>query len=76
MPNTPKVIALEWIATALLILNAILTSINIYPANVFVALLGGIMWTWISIIWKRWSLIVLNLTLLIIYVGGLLWKTL
>jgi hypothetical protein len=75
MHNQSKtVVAIEWIATSLLILSTALTSWNIYPLNVITSIIGGTMWTWISWKWRKSSLVVLNLVLLTILVSGLIFK--
>lgn len=65
---------LKWLATFVTIVGAICTSINIYPAGPALLNLGAFIWLIVAIIWREWSLIVINATLLIIYTVGLIIK--
>jgi len=69
-----KIIAkyLEWIGTIALISGALLSSVNIYPLNVASFLIGGISWMLIGSLWNKKSLIILNGTMSIIYIGGVI----
>lgn len=64
----------EYVATALIIVSALLTSFNIYPLNLWTATIGGIIWVMISWAWARYSLVVLNIALLAIYLAGFAWS--
>lgn len=61
---------LQWSATFLTILGALFTSLNIYPANVIAFNIGGVFWLWFAYRAKIKSLVVVNASLLIIYVIG------
>ena len=61
----------KWAATFSLILGTGLNSLEIYPLGSFVMLLGGILWTVVSIHWKEKALIVTNLTLTVVNTVGL-----
>ena len=63
---------LKWIATASVILGAILTSADIQPYNMIVFNFGNICWLAIGIMWKEKSLVVLNIGLIAIYAAGML----
>jgi hypothetical protein len=67
---------LKWLATFVTILGAIATSINMYPLGPALLNLGAFIWLIVSIMWKEWSLIVINATLLLIYTIGLVIKLL
>ena len=67
---------LKWLATFVTIAGAICTSINMYPVGPALLNLGAFIWLIVSIIWKEWSLIIINATLLIIYTVGLVVKLL
>lgn len=67
---------LKWVATAITIAGAVFASINIYPAGPILLNLGAFLWLIVSVIWREWSLIVINATLLIIYTVGLAVKLL
>ena len=64
---------LKWLATGLLIVGCGLNSVNIYPAGPLVTGFGGIFWLIVSIMWKEWSLIVTNATLLFVNYAGLIY---
>ncbi|NDB61765.1 hypothetical protein EB001_25490 [bacterium] len=65
---------LEWGSTIILLCGAALTSLNIYPANVFLSLIGNLGWLVVAISWRRPSLIVIQLVISFIYVAGLIDK--
>jgi hypothetical protein len=67
---------LKWLATIVVIMGAIATSINMYPLGPILLNLGSLIWLIVSIIWREWSLIVINATLLVIYSVGLIVKLL
>jgi hypothetical protein len=64
---------LKWIATALLIVGCGLNAVNIYPAGPLITGLGGVFWLIVSFMWKEWSLIVTNATLLAVNAIGLVY---
>ena len=65
---------LEWISTFVLLGGAALTSLNIYPMNVFMSLAGNLGWLFVALSWRRPSLIVIQLVISLIYVAGLIDK--
>jgi hypothetical protein len=67
---------LKWLATLVTIAGAICTSINMYPEGPALLNVGAFLWLIVSIIWREWSLIVINATLLLIYSVGLVVKLL
>jgi hypothetical protein len=67
---------LKWLATLVTIAGAICTSINMYPEGPALLNLGAFLWLIVSIMWREWSLIVINATLLLIYTVGLVVKLL
>jgi len=66
-----KVFWTEWGSTAILIVGVILTSFNIFPLNIYFSLVGNAGWAIVSIIWKKWSLLVIQAVVSIIYFIGL-----
>ena len=64
----------EWGSTFVLLCGAALTSLNIYPMNVFLSLAGNLGWLVVSLMWRRPSLIVIQLVISFIYVAGLVDK--
>ncbi len=67
---------LKWLATFVTILGAVATSINMYPLGPLLLNVGAFLWLIVAIMWKEWSLIVINATLLLIYTIGLVIKLL
>ena len=63
-------IIIEWAATITLILGVALTSFNIYPLNVYVSAIGNFLWLLIALYWKKLSLIIIQVFILLIYIGG------
>ena len=64
---------LKWFATLLLIIGCGFTAFNIYPLGPIITGLGGVFWLIVSIMWKEWSLIVTNATLLSVNAIGLVY---
>jgi hypothetical protein len=65
---------LKWIATGITIAGAVCTSINMYPLGPILLNLGALVWLIVAIMWREWSLIVINGALLGIYTVGLVVK--
>ena len=65
---------LKWLATLVTIAGAICTSINMYPEGPALLNVGAFLWLIVSMMWREWSLIVINATLLLIYTVGLIVK--
>jgi hypothetical protein len=63
---------LEWTSTAVLLVGVYLTAVNIYPMNVYISLLGNFGWLVVSIIWRKWSLLTVQLVIVAIYMYGML----
>jgi hypothetical protein len=61
---------IEWSATLLLLVGVWLTSFNIYPLNVYVCLAANVLWLWLGFIWKKWSLILVEFVVVIMYLLG------
>jgi hypothetical protein len=61
----------EWTCTATLIAGVALTSFNVYPLNLWVSLLGNLGWLVLGWIWKKWSLILVEIVISTIYVVGI-----
>ena len=67
----------EWISTAILLFGIFLTAINVYPLNVYVQIVGNLGWLWIGFLWRKWSLVVIQIIACLIYFGGVVytyWK--
>jgi hypothetical protein len=65
---------LAWLGTALIILGASLAAFNVFPAYIFVFIVGNGVWALAGWLWKEQSLVVLNIVITIIYVIGLIFN--
>ena len=65
-------IFIEWSATITLMLGVALTSFNVYPANIYMSILGNFLWFLMALHWKKLSLTIIQLVVLVIYVGGII----
>jgi hypothetical protein len=63
---------LEWIGTAIVLIGVAMTSFNIYPANLFVGLLGNFIWIIIGWKWRKWSLIIIEAAITFLYLAGII----
>ena len=63
-------IFIEWAATITLIVAVGLTSWNVYPANIYMSALGNFLWLLMALHWKKWSLITIQVFILLIYAAG------
>lgn len=63
--------ALEWISTSVLIVGVYLTAVNYYPLNVWVSLAGNTGWLIVAWLWRKWSLIVVQLIITLVYIIGI-----
>lgn len=64
--------SIEWAATVTLILGVALTSWNIYPANIYISALGNFLWLLMALHWKKWSLITIQVFIILIYAVGVI----
>ena len=62
---------IEWSLTALLIVGVALTSFNVYPINLWVCVCGNIGWIYLAWTWRKWSLLVVQLIITVIYILGI-----
>ena len=51
---------LKWFASIVLIFGAVTTAMNLYPYNMYFQFVGITGWLIVGILWKDWSLIVVN----------------
>jgi hypothetical protein len=63
------------VSTAILIIGVALTAWNIYPLNIYLSLLGNVGWMIIGLMWKKWSLITIQIVVTIIYIAGIMSNT-
>jgi hypothetical protein len=61
---------MEWGSTAILIVGVALTAYNIYPMNVWFSLAGNFGWFIVGWMWKKYSLMVIQIIISIIYIMG------
>jgi len=62
---------LEWGSTFVLIVGVTLTAFNVFPLNVYLSLAGNFGWFVLSVYWKKWSLVTVQVIVSAIYVVGL-----
>ncbi len=62
---------IEWSSTIVLITGVLLTSLNVYPANLVFNFVGNLGWFVIGFLWRKYSLIVVQTVILAIYFGGM-----
>ena len=62
---------IKWVSSIFLIMAMILTSVNIFPINLYIALVGMIGWLIVGMIWHDRALIVLNAISVAIYGMGI-----
>jgi hypothetical protein len=63
---------IEILATGTLIIGVALTSWNIYPANIYMSVVGNFLWLLMGWYWKKWSLIIIEAFILVIYACGMI----
>ena len=62
---------IKWTGSIFLIVAMMMTSANIFPMNLYVALVGMIAWLVVGILWHDRALIVLNAISVAIYLTGI-----
>ena len=62
---------MKWVSTAIMLLAALAIVEGIHPTSIYLLNLGSLAWLITSIMWREWSLIVVNASLLAVYVYGL-----
>lgn len=63
---------LEWSSTVVLLVGVYLTAVNIYPMNVYISLVGNFGWLVVAVIWRKWSLLTVQLVIVALYMYGML----
>jgi hypothetical protein len=61
----------EWISTIVLLIGCTLNAMNIYPANIYWCLAGNFGWAVVGFVWRKWSLIVIQAVVTVIYLYGI-----
>jgi hypothetical protein len=62
---------LEWTATALIVVSAMLTAMNVVPTNMVFSFIGSILFLVWSIRIRKLSLVTINITFIAIYGVGI-----
>ena len=63
---------IKWTGSVFLIVAMMMTSVNIFPLNLYVALVGMTAWLIVGILWHDRALIVLNAVSVAIYGVGIM----
>lgn len=63
--------ALKWWGTSLCLLGILLTSLNIYPANILISFVGSTMWAIAGYALDDTPLFVVEAVAVVFYAGGL-----
>jgi hypothetical protein len=63
---------IEWISTFILVAGVALTSWDITPWNMWLGLIANAAWSYLSVRWRQWSLLVISIVICSLYVGGLI----
>ena len=66
------VATIKWSGTILCLVGIGLTSNNIYPANVFLSLVGSALWTIAGILQEDMPLILVEAVAVILYLSGVI----
>jgi hypothetical protein len=69
MKTWEKVI--EWSATVCFLISVALTSFDIFPINLYVSLITNLLWLAVCIVWRKWSLIIVEAVVCVIYAAGI-----
>lgn len=64
---------LEWVGALILILGTLVNSMGYYPQGPIILCVGGLFWFWVSIRWRKASLIVVNTVMTLTAVAGMVW---
>jgi hypothetical protein len=62
---------IRWSGTILCLIGIALTSLNIYPLNLFFGLVGSFLWTLQGYLYKDNALVVVELVAVLMYLAGL-----
>lgn len=63
---------IEWTSTFVLLIGVALTAFNFYPLGIWVAFLGNLGWFYVGWLWKKYSLVTIQLIITLIYISGLI----
>jgi len=71
MKKISTVETMKWVSTAIMLLAALAIVEGLHPTSIYLLNLGSLAWLITSIMWRELSLIVVNASLLLVYVYGL-----
>jgi hypothetical protein len=71
MKKISVVETMKWISTGIMLLAALAIVEGVHPISIYLLNLGSLAWLITAIMWREWSLIVVNASLLLVYVYGL-----
>jgi hypothetical protein len=63
---------IEWLSTIVLLVGVALTAYNIYPLGIWISFIGNLGWLVIGFMWRKWSLITIQIIISTIYFSGLI----
>jgi hypothetical protein len=63
---------IKWFSSIVLIIGATTTAMNLYPFNMYFQFVGITGWLVVSIMWKDWSLITVNIVGSVIMLVGII----
>jgi len=63
---------IEWIATVCFLISVTLTSLNFYPTYLYASLITNLLWLLVGIVWRKWSLIVVEAIVCVMYMVGII----
>ena len=67
-----KEFILEWTSTFIILTGVLLTNLDMRPYNLIISLIGCIGWLILSILWKKYSLMLIQIILIIFYSVGII----
>jgi hypothetical protein len=71
MKKLSVVETMKWISTGIMLLAALAIVEGVHPLSIYLLNLGSLAWLITAIMWREWSLIAVNASLLLVYVYGL-----
>jgi len=63
-------VRMKWFGTVLCLVGVSLTSFNIYPANVFLSLVGSSLWAIAGVLQRDAPLFLVEIVAVVLYVAG------
>jgi len=62
---------LEWTSTFIILTGVLFTNLDFKPYNLIISLIGCIGWFVLSILWEKYSLMIIQIILIIFYSIGI-----